>query len=57
MTTLINPLLGDAERVVRDAWRDYAVASGDQRTVAATHEVTATDVAGPFFVRGCARSR
>ena len=41
MTTLINPLLGDAERVVRDAWRDYAVASGDQRTVAATHEVSA----------------
>ena len=41
MTMLINPLLGDAERVVRDAWRDYAVASGDQRTVAATHEVSA----------------
>ncbi|MEY2765613.1 MAG: hypothetical protein RL552_518 [Actinomycetota bacterium] len=41
MTTLINPLLGDAERVVRDAWRDYAVASGDPRTVAATHEVSA----------------
>lgn len=41
MTTLINPLLGDAEQVVREAWRDYAAASGDRRTVTATHEVSA----------------
>ena len=41
MTTLINPLLGDAEQVVREAWRDYSAASGDQRTVTATHEVSA----------------
>ena len=36
-----NPLLGDAERVVREAWVDLASKVGDQRRVVATLEVSA----------------
>lgn len=36
-----NPLLADAERVVREAWVDVASKVGDQRCVVATVEVSA----------------
>jgi len=41
MTSLINPLLGDAEHVVREAWAEYASAADDSRTVVRTEEVSA----------------
>jgi hypothetical protein len=36
-----DSLLGDAEHVVREAWRDYAAGVGDPRTIAALLEVSA----------------
>jgi len=41
MTSPINPLLGDAEHVVREAWAEYASATNDARTVLRTEEVSA----------------
>ena len=41
MSSPVNPLLGDAEHIVREAWRDYASAVGDKRAIVATHEVSA----------------
>lgn len=41
MTAPPSTPLADAERVVGDAWRDFAERSGDRRVVAATEEVSA----------------
>lgn len=37
----MNPILGDAEAIVHEAWRDYARAAGDARTVRSLHEMSA----------------
>ncbi len=41
MITTTNPLLGDAEQIVHQAWRGYSEASGTSRTITALHELSA----------------
>lgn len=37
----MNPILGDAEHIVHEAWRAYARVSGDERSVQSLHEMSA----------------